>query len=321
MCSRLNKIFFILILFFLIGAVEKSHAFWIWTPETNKWVNPKYAVKDTPKEQLAFALEFYEVKEYEKAHEECEKLIKNYPKAREAAEAQYYMGRVREDQDKFFEAFKTYQVVIDKYPFSDRSPEIVKRQYEIGHRLMEGDDQESGFVKAFIGGDYNVIEVFRQVIRNAPYGEFAAPSQYKIGLYLQGKQLYQEARDEFEKVLNDYPNTEWAKAAHYQIALSDARRSPAAQYDQKVTQIAVEEFKKFKENYPDAELSDKAQEKIGELREKEAENNFLIGRFYEKQKNFNAARIYYTSIAEKFSDTTWSRKALERIQEINPKVQ
>ena len=45
-----------LTVFFLMAS--PSSAFWVWTPETNKWVNPKFAVKDTPREQLEYALAF-----------------------------------------------------------------------------------------------------------------------------------------------------------------------------------------------------------------------------------------------------------------------
>ncbi|OGX23658.1 MAG: hypothetical protein A3D10_06960 [Omnitrophica WOR_2 bacterium RIFCSPHIGHO2_02_FULL_48_11] len=310
---------FILILLLLIP--QNSFAFWVWTPETNRWVNPKYEVKETPQEQLAYVKEIFDTKEYKKAVEEANKLIKNYPKAREAADAQYYIGLSQETQGQLYEAFKSYQVIVDKYPFSDRAPEIVKRQYEIGNQLMEGDEQKNAFMDAMAGGDYNIVEVFRKVIKNAPYGELAAPSQYKIGLYLLGKQLYQEARDELEKVINDYPDSEWAKAAKYQVALSDSKRSTGAQYDQAITQSAVKEFEKFVEHYPDAELSDKAQKEIQSLREKEAENNFLVAQFYEKQKNYQAAKIYYNTIVEDFKNTSWAVKSLEKIRSLSSKVQ
>lgn len=310
---------FILIVLFLFP--QKSFAFWVWTPETNKWVNPKYSVKETPQEQLSYLKEIFAAKDYKKTIDEAHKLIKYYPKAREAAEAQYYIGSVQEAQEQLYDAFKSYQVVIEKYPYSDRAPEIVKRQFEIGNRMLEGEDKKNAFVNAVVGGDYNVVDVFRKVIKNAPYGELAPPAQYKIGLYLQGKQLYQEARDEFEKVINDYPESEWAKAAKYQIALSDAKRSTGPQYDQAVTQSAVKEFKKFVEHYPDAELSDKAQQEIQNLKEKEAENNFVIAQFYEKQKDYNAAKIYYNTILEDFRNTSWSVKALEKIRSLNSKIQ
>ena len=45
-------------------------------------------------------------------------------------------------------------------------------------------------------------------LRALPWFPLAAPSQYKIGLYLLEQHLYQEARDEFDKVINDYPDNE-----------------------------------------------------------------------------------------------------------------
>lgn len=294
-------------------------AFWVWTPETNKWTNPKYAVKDTPQEQLQVGLELYEAKEYKKAIREFEKLLKHYPKARQAPDAQFTIGKCYEDQGALYRAFKEYQVVIDKYPFSELAAEIVRKQYDIGLRLLEGSEKTNRFVKAFSGGEYNVVDVFKGVIKNAPYGELAPPAQYKIGLYLLEKRLYQEARDEFEKVVNDYPDSEWAKAAKYQIALTDARRSPGSSYDQKVTQAAVEGFNNFVKSYPDAELSQEAKQQVQELREKEAENNFKVAQFYEKQKNYKAAKIYYQSVVDDFGNSAWSVKALIKIREMSGK--
>ena len=305
--------------FFVLIYGSGAQAFWMWTPETNRWVNPKYAVKDTPQQQLKFALEIYNAKDYPKAMNEFEKLIKYYPLAREAAEAQYYIGESQYAMGDLFKAFKSYQRVLEKYPFNERSAEIVKKQFNLGVELMEGKGQKSKFVRTVIGSEYDPIEIFRTVIKNAPYGENAAPAQYKIGLYLMEKQMYQEARDEFEKAMNDYPNTEWARAAKYQIALADAKRSAQPQYDQKVTQVAIEEMKDFVAKHPEADLSKNAKDQISALREKEAENNFVIATFYEKQKKYDAAKTYYNAIINDYKDTSWARKAIEKLQTLGIK--
>jgi outer membrane protein assembly factor BamD len=297
--------------------VSGTPAFWVWTPETNKWTNPKYAVKDTPQEQLKVGLDLYEAKEYKKAIREFEKLLKTYPRARQAPDAQFAIGKCYEDQGALYRAFKEYQVVIDKYPFSELAAEIVRKQYDIGLSLLEG--KTGGLAAAFSASEYNAVDVFRTVIKNAPYGELAAPAQYKIGLYLLEKKLYQEARDEFEKVVNDYPDSEWAKAAKYQIAVTDAERSSGAAYDQKVTQAAVAEFNAFVEDYPDAQLSKEAKQKVFELREKEAENNFKVAQFYEKQRNYQAAKIYYQTVVDDFKNSSWATKALKKIREMSSK--
>jgi outer membrane protein assembly factor BamD len=310
-------LFLFLLSWLLLVSGRDAQAFWIWTPETNKWTNPKFTVKETPQEQLDYAQEYYDSKQYKKAIGEFQKLIKQYPKAREAAEAQYFIGRCQEDQGLVVHAFKAYQTAIEKYPFSERAGEIIKRQYDIGMLLMEGKIRRNKMMRAVGAGNYDVIDVFRKVIKNAPYGQYAAPAQYKIGLYLQEKGLYQEARDEFEKTVNDYPDSEWAKAARYQIALSDSKRSSDAAYDQKVTESAIHEFKAFLKDYPDAELSGKARDEIQQLKEKEAENNFLVAQYYEKRKQYSSAKIYYTTIVEDYRNTSWSAKALERLQQIN----
>jgi len=311
----MKKLITIIIFIFLVQA--PAYAFWMWTPETNKWVNPKYAVKDTPQEQLKYALTFYESEQYDEALRELHKLIKHYPKAREAAEAKYYRGVIFKKQGYLVKAFKEFQMVLEKYPFSERAAEIVSEQFDIGTRLLEGAGKRNPIIKTIVGGDYDVIEIFRTVIRNAPYGEHAPAAQYKIGLYLQEKGLYQEARDEFEKTMNDYPDTEWANAAKYQIALSDAKRSAGPQYNQAVTQAAIDEFKDFVAKHPDAELTQNARDQVRELREKEAQSNFVIAEFYEKQKQYEAAKVYYSNIVDQYQNTTWATKALKKLQKLN----
>ena len=179
-------------IFTFLSFCSQALAFWIWTPESNEWVNPKYSVKDTPGEQLKYAVGFYDAKKYKEAVQEFEKLIKHYPRAREAPEAQFYIAKSWEDQGKLYEAFKQYQKVVDKYPFSERSAEIVKKQFDIGDKLLNGSSKQEGFLANFKGDDYDIIDIFKTIIKNAPYGKLAPLAQYKIGLYLIEKQLYQE---------------------------------------------------------------------------------------------------------------------------------
>jgi len=131
--------------------------------------------------------------------------------------------------------------------------------------------------------------------------------------------MYTEARVEFEKVVNEYPQSEWVKAAKYQIALCDAKAAPKPAYDQSTTGNAVQEFEDFVKTYPEAELSDKAQKHIADLKEKEAENNFNIAHFYEKQKAFSAAKIYYGMIVNNYARTSWAIKSMERLRILDRK--
>ena len=290
-----------------------SPAVWIWTPETGKFINPKWEVKPTPQDQLEFAQSFRDTGNCKKAIAEYKKLIRAYPRAKEAPEAQFFTGQCLEDMTKPYEAYLAYQLVIDKYPFSERAAQIVSIEYNIANHLLENKDR-SKWAEVVVGSDDRVVEILRTVIKDAPYGKFAAISQYKIGLYLKEKGMYQEARDEFEKTMNDYPNSEWAQASKFQIAMADTSRASDAQHEQKVTSVAMEEFNEFVKAHPDSQLTPEAQAQMSRLKERQAENNFVIAQFYEKQKNLKAARIYYKEVANNYADTSWGTKALAKLK-------
>jgi outer membrane protein assembly factor BamD len=298
---------------FLFLFPSLSPAVWIWTPETGKFINPKWEVKPTPEDQLEFAQSFRDQGNCKKAMAEFKKLIKAYPRAKEAPEAEFFIGQCLEGMTKLYEAYQAYQLVIDKYPFSERAAQIVGLEYNIANHLLENKGR-SKWAETVVGSDDRVIEILRTVIKDAPYGKYAALSQYKIGLYLKEKGMYQEARDEFEKTMNDYPNSEWAQASKFQIAMADTGRASDAQHEQKVAGIAMEEFNEFVRTHPDSQLTPEAKIQMARLKDKEAENNFVIAKFYQKQKKLKAARIYYKEVADNYADTSWAPKALAQLK-------
>jgi outer membrane assembly lipoprotein YfiO len=158
------------------------------------------------------------------------------------------------------------------------------------------------------------IEIFTKVIENSSYGALAPKAQYKLGLVLKSQMRYYEAEEAFNKLISNYPDSEWIEAAKFQIAACKAAVSRGSDYDQGATQEAKQKFEEFVQEHPDAVLSRDAEKKIDQLREKEAESNYNIARFYEKQNAYAAAKIYYNDTVTKYPDTIWSAKALERLQ-------
>lgn len=294
---------------FFLG--QTAWAFWVWTPETKKWTNPKFAPKESPQEQLIFAKKYYETKDYTIALNEFKKLVRYYADAVEAPEAQYYAGLCLEELGKYNEAYLSYQKVIDKYPFSMRTDDVLQREYIVAQKLL---DYKNKVVGIDFTAESLAIEIFRKIIDNSPYGKYAAASQYKIGLALKAKGYFMEATEEFQKVLDNYPESEWAEPAKFQIALCSSKSSLDAAYDQTLTQDAKEKFREFVRSHPEAELSLEAESKISELKDKEAEADYQVGEFYEKQGTLESALIYYHSVVKNFPASAWARASLEKIK-------
>lgn len=308
----MRKAAFALSIVFLGLLASPAYPYWIWTPKSGKWVNPKTAVKPTPKEQFDFSKGFYDIKKYEDAKREFRKLLRSYPKSAEAAEAQYYLGLSEEAEGNLYEAYLSYQKVIDKYPFSERIQEIIGREYKIAESFMAGEKRKALGVELPV--ENPAIEIFTKVVDNSTYGPLASAAQYKLGLVLKGMMRYYEAEEAFGKVISSYPDSEWAEAARYQIASCRASLSRGSDYDQGATREAKEKFESFVREHPDATLSREAEKNIEQLREKEAQSNYDIARFYEKQKAYPAAAVYYNDVVNNYPESSWAAKAMERLR-------
>jgi len=307
----------ILMAVFWSVSAGSAYPYWIWTPKSGKWVNPKTMPKPTPKEQFEYAKSFYDGKKYEDAKREINKLLKAYPKSLEASEGQYYLGLIDEAQGNLYEAFKAYQRVIDKYPFSERIQEIIEREYKIGEAFMGGEKRKAMGVALPV--ENPAIEIFTKVIENSTYGPKASAAQYKLGLVLKGLTRYYEAEEAFNKVISSYPDSEWTEPAKFQIASCRAAVSRGPEYDQGAAKEAEDKFEAFVKEHPDAVLSSEAEANIDKLKDKEAEGNYNIGVFYEKQKAYPAAKIYYEDVVNKSPNSQWAKKALERLQALENK--
>jgi len=263
-----RRILIALLIYFSL-ATGQAYAYWIWTPKTGKWVNPKSQVKPNPKEQFEAAKGLFDQKIYEDARREFKKLLKNYPKSLEASESQYYLALIEEAQGNLYEAYQAYQKVIDKYPFSERIQEIIELEYKIGEAFMSGEKRKAMGISLPV--ENPSIEIFSKVVENSSYGPLAPKAQYKLGLVLKSLVRFYEAEEAFNKVISNYPDSEWAAAAKFQIAACRAALSKGAAYDQGASEEAKEKFEEFVREHPDVALSREAQNSINQLQEKEAE--------------------------------------------------
>ncbi|MBL7130101.1 MAG: tetratricopeptide repeat protein [Candidatus Omnitrophica bacterium] len=307
----MRKIFILAIVGVLI-LPSSAFSFWIWSPKTGKWTNPKYAPKSSPAQQLEWALGFYNEKNFKQAKLEFQKLLKHYPRAKEAAEAQYYLGLILREQGSLYAAYEALQKVIDKYPFSPRINEIIEQELKIAQRFIEGHRRK--FAGVALPVENPAIEVLQRVIENSTYGVLAPIAQYKLGLVLKAEDRFFEAQEAFEKVVSNYSDSEWLEPARFQIARCQAQTSLGSDYDQVATAQAKKKFEEFLKTHPDAQLSKEAENFIEELQQKEAEGLYNTAVFYGKQKAYNAARVYYEAIIKDYSDTDWSAKALVQIE-------
>ncbi len=290
-------------------------AYWIWSPDLGKWVNPKKSAKDTPEEQFTWALDFYNNKNWDRAVEEFEKLPAAFPNSRLAAEGVYYTGLCWEEKQDFAKAADAYQKLIDRYPYSDRIKDAVKREFDIANLFANGEKVKVLGIPV-LSGQEKALEIYRHIVKNAPFGSYGDQAQFNMGEVYKAQAEYEEAQKAFQAVVDEYPSSPLVSKARYQIAQSSLEASKRSQYSDQYAQRAIEEFQGFKQNYPDDEQALKADESIKLLREKKALTNFEVAAFYDKQKKYSSAKVYYREVMDKYPETASALRAKKRLEEL-----
>ncbi|MFH1519236.1 MAG: outer membrane protein assembly factor BamD [Candidatus Omnitrophota bacterium] len=305
-----------IILLILILFSAKVYPFWIWSPKTQEWKNPKYSALATPYLQYKQALKLFEEEKFKEAYQEFKKLLVHYPDAREAAEAQYYLARCLVKFDKQYEAFLEYQKLIDSYPNSQRINEVVEREYNIGEYFLNREHKKWLGLSLYDFVEHPSIEIFRSIVNKVPYSEYAPRAQYKLGIILIQLSRYEEARESFQKVIDNYSDSEWAAPAKYQLALATSKAFPGADYDSSYLSEATSRLDEFIKDHPEAKISSQAQEQLAVLRNKEARKSFDTGQFYENQDQYKSSIIYYKKVVNDYSDSSYYDLAVERTEEL-----
>ena len=192
-----------------------------------------------------------------------------------------------------------------------KDEEIIDAQFYFnrGMEMMSKKD----YVKA--------IADFETVVNSFPGSVIVDHAQFMLGEAHYMSEEYLTAAYEYERVYADYPSSNFAPDAHYKKALCYYMESPIATLDQENTQLAIDEFNRFIDNYPTSKFVSEAQSRIEELKAKLALKEYFNAETYRKLKDYEAALIYYRFVINKYPRTIWADYARCGIGEVNFKME
>jgi outer membrane protein assembly factor BamD len=197
---------------------------------------------------------------------------------------------------------------------------VVERQYNIGEYFLNRPSKQWMGVSLYDFVDHPAIEIFKRIVDKVPYSPYAAKAQYKLGILLLQLGRYDEARDSFQKLCDNYPDSEWAWPARYQLAIATAKAAGAADYDSTAVEESTKKLAEFIQKHPDADISPAAIQQLKELRNREAQKNFEIAEFYEKQRQYKAAQVYYQMVLDRYPDSDYIARARAGLEKIKDKI-
>jgi outer membrane protein assembly factor BamD len=267
------------------------------------------------KDQLEVAQQFFDQKKYKSALQAAHRVIALWPLSDFAPKAQYLLGRSYEERKQDEYAFNAYQTLLDKYPKAADVKDVQHRQFVIAVRFLHGQWFKLwGHIPFFPSMD-KTADMFEKLVSYGPYGDLGPASQMNIGAAREKEKDYPLAVKAYELAADRYSEQPAVAAeALYKAALAYNKQARKADYDQSVAGQAISAFTDFMALYPNDPRVAEAQRIIVQLHSVEALGNFRVAQYYEKQKQWAGALVYYNEVLIKNPSSPLASQARQRIE-------
>ena len=271
------------------------------------------------KDQLQTAQEAFDHKEYKLALKAAQRVVRVWPLSDYAPKALFLMGRCYEARKKDEKAFAAYEQLVAKYPRIADSQEIQRRQFAIAVRFLHGEWVKLfGYIPFFPSMD-KTAEMFDQIVKFGPYGEFGPTAQMNIGAARDKQKDYPLAVKAYEVAADRYnEQPKIAADAVFKEAQAYNKQARKADYDQSIADKGIATYTLFLSLYPDDPRAAQAQKAIASLKSEQARGNFRIAQYYEKNKRWEGAVVYYNAVLGIDASSPLAEQALRRIEVLNP---
>jgi outer membrane protein assembly factor BamD len=274
-------------------------------------------VGKTPQEQLQIAKGLQAAKNSGDAITAYRRLVRRWPTSIAAEEGYIGLAECLSATDYHYKAFLEYQNLITKYPGSKHIDLALQRQFDIGKLFLNGTKHKVWGLRWFAGYD-KAVEVFTQVAKNAPYGKIGPEAQFNIGLAHEKQGEYRPAVKAYEVLLERYSKLPIAETGQFQIGVAYQKEATRAEYDQSSANEAIAAYTDFLVRYPKSDKAPLAEKNRIALRLEQARGLFQIAQFYEKQKKYRSAIIYYSEVIEQNPKSDWAAQAEKKVAALTP---
>jgi outer membrane protein assembly factor BamD len=246
-------------------------------------------------------------------------LVRRHPKDALAPSAAFLTAKLLEQVRDYPEAASSYRYVVEKYPSSPHFDEAIEGQFRIGEMYLAGRKLRLLGVPVATSMD-RAVEIFAAVIRTAPYGKYTARAQFDIGLAREKQGLNDAALQAYQAVVDKFPSDPIAAEAQYQIGYIWLSAARTGTKDIAAAVNASTAFQDFLARYPNSEKAAQARSNLQSLGRKTTVSSFDVAKFYDKQRSYRAAVIYYNEVIRQQPGSPESEKAKRRIDQLRAKL-
>ena len=246
-------------------------------------------------------------------------LVKRHPKDALAPTALFRAAQLQEQTRQYTPAADSYLQLVERYASSAHFDEAIEGQFRVGEIFLNGKKLKVLGIPIASALD-RAVTIFANVVRTAPYGKYTARAQFDIGMAREKQGANDAAVQAYQAVVDKFPNEPIAVDAQYQIGYIWFTAAQLGTNDAAAAGNAKTAFQDFLFHYPKSEKAAQARKDLDILEHKQTNNSFKVAKFYDKQKYYRAAVIYYNEVIRQQPGSEESNEAKKRIDQLRAKL-
>lgn len=268
--------------------------------------------------KLVKARKAYDAGKFRSANRQLKKITKEYPTASATGEAYYLRGQIFISKKRWAKGFDSLQEIIAKHPSYPNFDRVTGQQFECASELMDGARGRIFWIFPGFKQYGESIKEFEQIVRNAPYSDYAPLSLMNIALLSETRGEAEDAIDALDRLINYYPQSMLASDAYYNLARTYANLVQSHEYDQGSTRQAISYYEDFLILFPSSEYIAQVEAALEAMENLLASSRLDLGDFYYYYRaNNTAALVFYNETITIAPDSEAAATAEIRISDID----
>lgn len=150
----------------------------------------------------------------------------------------------------------------------------------------------------------------KSIMEDFPISPYSVEAQLMLGDVYYAKGYYEDARSYYTTFSTLHPSHPKAPYALFQKGMCYLKELLTIDRDQTTTRKVLFTFQDFITTYPESPYVKKASELVAFLQKRLAENEYYVGKYYFKTKNYNGALLRFEVVLHDYPDSGLADGAL-----------
>ncbi|MBI3723088.1 outer membrane protein assembly factor BamD [bacterium] len=256
------------------------------------------------------AAALYDEGNFAAAAEAFEKAYNRTPRSARAEQALYWTADAAMKGGRYEHALETYERLLKQYPATEHYPEALEKIFQVAKLFVEEKAEKPSWFLRIDRPDRDYgIEALERFVKQRDHHPLAPEALFLVGeAHLKANEP-ELAIESWQRLVKEYPASDWSKAAEYKIALAFLALNYGVEYDKRPLMTALRRLRSYVRKYPTGDHVQEAEERVAKLEDDLARHDLGIAKRYARDDHYASAQIYLTSVRREYPRTKAAEEA------------